>query len=108
MHKKERKKATEGFPSNKEKSNVIVFGGSAIDIVSKITDKEAMDNYLSNAGLITKDFGGVGRNIAENLSRLGEIPVFVTVISRDSWGKEIIANLQSLGIGTGAVHMTTN
>ena len=51
---------------------VIVFGGANIDVKARI-EGHAVEG-TSNYGAITRSPGGVGRNIAENLARLG-VPV---------------------------------
>jgi pseudouridine kinase len=52
----------------------------------------------SNPGHVFETDGGVGRNIAENLGRLGHQVTFLTVLGEDRQGLRIQSNLQSIGI----------
>jgi len=57
----------------------------------------------SNPGRVSSDFGGVARNVAENLARLG---VPVSILSRvgdDETGRGVRAHLGQLGIDTSLV-----
>lgn len=54
----------------------------------------------SNPGTIRISFGGVGRNIAENLARL-DIPVqLITAVGNDHFGKVLLENCSQLKIQT--------
>ena len=64
---------------------VIVIGGANVDIKGR-----ARGSYVagtSNPGEVTVSAGGVGRNIAENLSRLGISVSLVTAIGDDANGQ---------------------
>ncbi len=86
------------FPQQKllKKDEIVVIGGSNIDIsatsYSKIKERD------SNPGKVSISFGGVGRNIADNLSRLHENVRFLTIVGEDHNGKNILENCESLGI----------
>lgn len=53
----------------------------------------------SNPGTVTSDFGGVARNVAENLSRLGRDVLMVSRVGDDESGRAVLSRLDSLGIG---------
>ena len=75
---------------------VVVIGGSSIDIIgSPQYDFIARD---SNPGQIEITAGGVGRNIAENLARLGVNCTLLTCIGKDVYGKIIIQKSMEAGI----------
>ena len=76
--------------------NVVVIGGANIDIVAT-PDKE-LRMYDSNIGHAAISFGGVGRNIAENLVRLGCNVRFVTVFGNDSFSRTLKAAIEDEGI----------
>jgi pseudouridine kinase len=55
----------------------------------------------SNPASQSESFGGVARNIAENLARLGTAVALLTATGKDSSGAALLAHAQSLGIDTG-------
>lgn len=77
-------------------SKVLVIGGANIDYVGKSFNK--LINEDSNPGIITWSFGGVARNIVENLAYLATNPTFVTAISTHDLGKEMINHLEKIGV----------
>lgn len=84
---------------SKNTSEVMVVGGAVVDIIGNVTSKMSILN-TSNPGIVRESFGGVGRNIAEQLSRLG-LPVSLnTAIGKDNSGRNILDNCRSLNIDT--------
>jgi pseudouridine kinase len=57
----------------------------------------------SNPGNVTSDFGGVARNVAENLARLGCEVVMVSRVGHDESGRAVVAHLRGLGVDTSMV-----
>ena len=57
----------------------------------------------SNPGAVTSDYGGVARNVAENLSRLGREVLMVSRVGDDETGRAVVSHLDSLGIDTSPV-----
>ncbi len=75
---------------------IVVVGAVNIDISgTTITPMVPAD---SNPGEVTVTLGGVGRNIAENLSRLGARVELVTVLGDDIHAQQIRKNCQELHI----------
>lgn len=72
------------------------IGASNLDIIG--VSKKELFKEDSNPGRIELVFGGVAKNIAENLHRLGENVELLTFIGKDSFGEEIQAYLNHLGI----------
>lgn len=64
---------------------VCVIGGTNIDIYS--TPYNKLNKGDSVPGISSFSFGGVGRNIAENLALLGEDVKFITAIGDDTYSK---------------------
>ncbi|MBO6158780.1 MAG: carbohydrate kinase family protein [Firmicutes bacterium] len=75
---------------------VVVIGGVNIDIGGK-SDKPLVSGD-SNPGAVTTSLGGVGRNIAHNLSLLGVKVVFLTSFGDDDYARRIEASCGMLGI----------
>ncbi|MCX5775405.1 MAG: carbohydrate kinase family protein [Firmicutes bacterium] len=81
--------------------NILVIGGSNVDIYGQIPGPLKMKD--SNPGHVYQTDGGVGRNILENLARLGLKPRFITAIGSDENGRNLINHLTSLGIESHAL-----
>ncbi len=77
-------------------NNIYIIGGANIDIQG-IT-KADIRLYDSNIGQITYSYGGVGRNIADNLAQLGYPIYFITVFSKDAFGQQLMDNCRKRNI----------
>lgn len=75
---------------------VTVIGGANIDISG--TPFSEPNPHDSNPGRSTLSLGGVGRNIAENLSRLGVEVELITVLGDDSHARQIQENCRQVGM----------
>ncbi|MFC7491327.1 MULTISPECIES: PfkB family carbohydrate kinase [unclassified Knoellia] len=75
---------------------VVVVGGAVMDV--KARSGSALDPATSNPGHITTHPGGVGRNIAENLARLGTPTHLVAAVGSDAFGDELLAHTRSAGV----------
>ena len=75
---------------------LLLIGGSNIDFIG--TSKAKLISSVSNIGEVNISFGGVMRNITENLARLGNDLTFITAIGNDNFGNKIIENLKSLNV----------
>ncbi len=75
---------------------MILIGGSNVDFTA--LSSSSLIRHDSNIGTLKISFGGVMRNIAENLARLKERVFFVTAVGDDHYGKELKASLESLGV----------
>ena len=84
-----------GYIVNEEKY-VVVIGGSNLDIAG-FPKNNIIDND-SNPGVIKTSSGGVGRNIAENMARLGMNTVLISAIGYDGFGSSIIDDCVKAGI----------
>lgn len=75
-------------------SSIVIIGSSNVDYLgvsfNKLIDRD------SNIGKISVSSGGVGRNICENLLRLGEDVTFITAIGNDLAGEKIEKELKDL------------
>ncbi len=75
---------------------VAVIGGSNIDIGG--TPHKPLIPADSNPGKITISYGGVGRNIAHNLAKLGVPVKLISVIGGDVLGSDMLSHCDSIGI----------
>ncbi|XP_068169684.1 uncharacterized protein zgc:136858 isoform X2 [Antennarius striatus] len=74
-------------PSDSE-SAVVVVGGINIDFIAK-GKTEKLFFGQTNSGRVCQSFGGVGRNIADSLSRLGQTPLFISATGDDSHSEAV-------------------
>lgn len=70
-----------------ETSSIVCIGGANVD--RKFYSKYKITNETSNPVKSSTTVGGVARNIAENLGRLGEAVTLISVSGHDSEWKEI-------------------
>ncbi|MFH5836411.1 PfkB family carbohydrate kinase [Proteiniclasticum sp. C24MP] len=79
-----------------ERDHVSVIGGANVDIVGYPFDELRKSD--SNPGEVNVSIGGVGRNIAENLAKLGNHTKMFTVVGEDVHGDKIISESEASGI----------
>jgi pseudouridine kinase len=84
-------------------SEAIIIGGVTADIEGHPYGMLVYED--SNPGTISINFGGVGRNIAENLGRLGASVGFYSVVGDDLVGKTALRELADLGVDVTGVKL---
>ena len=77
-------------------ARVIVMGGTVLDIVAK--PKSELILGTSNPAVCTESDGGVGRNVAEVLGRLGSLPLLYSAVGRDARGSALQQRQEEYGI----------
>jgi pseudouridine kinase len=87
------------LPVLPEHRPVTCIGAANLD--RKLRSLSGIALHTSNPASQTESFGGVARNIAENLARLGTAVALLTATGKDSSGAALLAHAQSLGIDTG-------
>lgn len=75
------------------RSRVIVLGGTVLDIMAKPLPGRELLLETSNPATCTESDGGVGRNIAEVLGRLGSNPLFYSSVGNDARGLGLLSRL---------------
>ncbi|XP_047452890.1 pseudouridine-metabolizing bifunctional protein C1861.05 isoform X1 [Mugil cephalus] len=63
--------------------DIIVVGGTNVDFIAKGKTKTLHFGH-TNPGSVCQSFGGVGRNIADSLSRLRQTPLFISAVGTDT------------------------
>jgi len=86
-------------------SKVVVIGGTNIDIFAYPHQKIVMKD--SNPGYISTSLGGVGRNISENLSRLGLDVTLITVLGRDEAANWVKTESKKIGLELSIIEVET-
>jgi pseudouridine kinase len=77
---------------------VVCMGAANLD--RKLRSLAPLSLHTSNPSSQAESFGGVARNIAENLARLGTPVALLTAIGSDSSGAALLAHAESAGIAT--------
>jgi pseudouridine kinase len=80
---------------------VVVIGGANLDI--RAVSAEALVAETSNPGHVTLAPGGVARNIAENLARLGVETALISVVGTDLAGDQLLAETKASGVDVSGV-----
>ncbi|MBB6627999.1 bifunctional hydroxymethylpyrimidine kinase/phosphomethylpyrimidine kinase [Nocardioides sp. KIGAM211] len=75
---------------------VVVIGGANMDVKARSTRTAVV--ATSNPGTGSMAPGGVGRNIAENLARLGTRTHLVAAIGSDALGDQVLAATSAAGV----------
>lgn len=79
---------------------VLCIGAANID--RKLSAKGPLRMGTSNPARQHESFGGVARNVAENLAHLGAGVALATAVGSDSGGQALLAHAQAAGIDTGS------
>jgi pseudouridine kinase len=83
----------------------VVIGGSNIDLIG--FSKESIILNDSNPGKLKISSGGVGRNIAENLARLGICTKLFSAVGDDLYGEKLVNESRSAGVDISNVHISS-
>jgi len=75
---------------------ILLIGGSSIDYIA--TSEESLNYDVSNNGSVHISFGGVMRNVAFNLAKLGNNITFITAIGDDNNGELLKKHLDNLNV----------
>ncbi len=78
--------------------NALVIGAMNLDVLA-IASQTALAEE-STPGKVTTSAGGVGRNVAEGLSRLGICATMVSAVGKDDAGNQLLQHCRSAGINT--------
>ncbi|ASN06329.1 carbohydrate kinase [Virgibacillus necropolis] len=84
-----------------EESSIVCIGGANIDRKARTSQKVRL--YSSNPVIVTEVCGGVARNFAENLSRLGISTSLITCVADDKEGSWLLNETKSQGVDVSQV-----
>ncbi len=82
----------------------LVIGAAGVDIVGRLRGE--LHPGSSTPAYIRSSFGGVARNVAENLAHLGQAVTLITAVGQDEDGERLIQALQAAGVNTQAILRT--
>lgn len=80
---------------------VLVIGAAGVDLIGSL--KGDLKPGTSTPARIRSSFGGVARNLAENLARLGHPVQLITAVGQDAAGTQLLEQLGEVGVDTSHV-----
>lgn len=80
---------------------VLVVGAAGVDLVGRLDGE--IKSGTSNPANIRTSFGGVARNVAENLARLGNPVTLLTAVGDDENGDRLLEEIAATGVDTDRV-----
>jgi len=87
--------------SNTTSPCAVVIGGASIDIKGRV--QKPLVPLTSNPGRIRISVGGVARNVAENLARLGISTTLLSAVGDDEQGARILEETARGGVDTSEI-----
>jgi pseudouridine kinase len=84
-----------------EPGHIVCIGGAVFDRKHRLHAPLEMET--SNPVESFHSFGGVARNVAENLALLGERPVFISAVGDDQDGQHLLTHLRGRGVDVSRV-----
>jgi pseudouridine kinase len=76
---------------------VVVIGSSVMDVIGRPV--ASLQPGSSAPGLVRLSPGGVARNVAENLARLGVEVALITAVGDDVAGRQLLEQAEAAGVG---------
>lgn len=98
---------TDFFSTTNKDLPVLVIGAAGVDMVGRLIESD-LRPATSNPARIRSSFGGVARNVAENLVRLGQPVRLISVLGKDHTGDEILKSTAAVGVDVSAILRTSN
>ncbi|XP_077423258.1 uncharacterized protein LOC144053087 isoform X2 [Vanacampus margaritifer] len=92
--KKRKSSSSSNRPSKQSESSIVVIGGINVDFIAKGKTK----TLQTNPGSVCQSYGGVGRNIADCLSRLGHQPMFISATGADSHSDAVFSYCKHMDV----------
>lgn len=89
-------------------ADVVVFGGLVQDIIAYGSNPGGNIHHTSNIGHVKHFWGGVARNVAEALHRLGNAPLLVSAVGEDTVGKALIQYCTDTGMSTTGIQCVSD
>ncbi|XP_019345182.1 pseudouridine-5'-phosphate glycosidase isoform X4 [Alligator mississippiensis] len=77
----------------------VVIGGTNVDFIAKARNATMLVGGQTNTGKVSRTFGGVGRNLADCLSRLGRTPFFISAMGKDEHSESILRYCSHMDMG---------
>ncbi|XP_069105872.1 uncharacterized protein [Argopecten irradians] len=81
---KSQQSSSKSLQPSKGKGRVVVIGGTNVDFYAMVNKEQLKADGGTYPGGVRQSFGGVGRNLADGLSRVGVDPLFISAVGDDS------------------------
>ena len=81
--------------------NILVIGAASLDLKGHTSGE--LYHGASSPGLVRRSVGGVARNVAENLARLGVNVSLLTALGDDATGELVLRQAREVGVDTSQV-----
>lgn len=92
--------------ATRKPQHILIFGAATVDIKGRAAGR--LVHGTSTPGHIRISYGGVARNIAENLARLGEPVVLLSAVGRDPFGAQILEHTAQGGVDVSRVLISSD
>jgi len=79
---------------------VLVIGAAGLDIIGRLSTLP--DPGVSTPAVVRPSYGGVARNVAENLARLGQPVSMITAVGQDPFGRHLLKHSADAGVDISA------
>ncbi|XP_058842341.1 uncharacterized protein zgc:136858 isoform X3 [Acipenser ruthenus] len=73
-----------------DQASAVVIGGINVDFIAKVKQEKLVMGQ-TNPGSVGQSFGGVGRNLADCLTRLGVQPLFISALGVDALSESALS-----------------
>lgn len=80
---------------------IVVIGAACLDVKGHVAGQ--LHPATSNAGRVRIAVGGVARNVAENLARLGVRTTLLAAVARDPFGHQVVKHTGAAGVDVSQV-----
>ncbi|XP_072041914.1 uncharacterized protein [Amphiura filiformis] len=74
----------------------VVIGASIVDLLASVNQDNIMHTGRTYQGSLQVAYGGVGRNIADCLSRLGSRPLFISAVGNDEHAQALLTYCKNM------------
>ncbi|ATU73012.1 sugar kinase [Komagataeibacter rhaeticus] len=88
------------------RASIVCIGGAAID--RKFCLSSPLVTGTSNPATGYTGFGGVARNVCENLARLGQETTLITIVGDDLPGHALADHMKNCGVNTSRIQFAGN
>lgn len=89
---------------NPPSHHVLVIGAAGLDMIGRVS--ESPQPGISTPAEVRPSFGGVARNVAENLAHLGIKVSLITIVGSDLHGRALLEEVERDGVDTSACRIS--
>ncbi len=82
--------------TSEDEKRALIIGAASLDVIGRPLGMPELGT--SNPARVRSAYGGVARNVAENLARLGQPASLISVVGKDHLGQQILAHTRAAGV----------